>query len=288
MALHPDFVCFGEEGTEARDLASASVAVLPVPYELSPSYGEGSRFAPFHILSASGQMETVDEELQSDWTRPGIHTLPPPGLCQDPLIDFPVIHEAAETVLSAGKPFLALGGDHAITLPLVRAAQKHHPGLAVLQIDAHTDLRQTWNGSIYNHACVMRRITDDLQVPVTAVGIRSFCAEELALMRQRGIKPFFAHEIRPDDDSFIAEVLARLPDKVYLSFDLDGLDPSVLPGTGTPEPGGLSWRQALALIKALGKNKKVVSADVNELAPIPGTHVSEYTAARLCQKIISY
>lgn len=287
-APHPEFVCFGEQGTEARELSSASVAILPVPYELSPSYGEGSRFAPFHILAASQQMETIDEELGRDWTRPGIFTMPPPGLCQDPLIDFPVITEAADSILAAGKPFLALGGDHAVTLPLVRAAKRHFPDLGVLQIDAHTDLRQEWNGSIFNHACVMRRVTDDLSVPVCAVGIRSFCAEELSLMRERDIRPFFAHEIDPADDSWIDRVLKRLPEKVYLSFDLDGLDPSVLPGTGTPEPGGLSWRQALALIKALGREKRVVAADVNELAPIPGSNVSEYTAARLAQKIISF
>jgi agmatinase len=157
-----------------------------------------------------------------------------------------------------------------------------------LQIDAHTDLRQEWNGSSYNHACVMRRLADDVKTPFVQVGIRSFSPEEAQLIRERGYTPFYAHEIDPFDNSWIDLVVEALPEMVYITLDLDGLDPSVIPGTGTPEPGGLSYRQVVNLIKRVGSDRKVVAADINELVKIKGSQVSEYTAAKLASKIIVY
>ncbi len=282
----PAFTPFGGDEAQAESLAAARVAVLPVPYEFAPSYGEGAAEAPWHILSASTQMEMMDEESGLFWPAPGVFTLPPLSVPQNPEAMPAVVEAAAARLFSLGKRPLFLGGDHAVTYPLVRAAAAAHKGLSVLQIDAHTDLRHTWNGSVHNHACVMRRIADDLQIPAVAVGIRSFCAEEAAFMKERGYRPFFAHEIAGSDGSWMKDAVSRLSDTVYLTVDLDGLDPSVIPGTGTPEPGGLSYRELVALVRLLGRNRKVVAADLVELAAFPGSNASEFTAARLAQKII--
>lgn len=284
----PPFICFGGDEARPENPENARVTVVPVPYEANPSYGEGAADGPFHILDASGQMEMTDEETGRFWPEIGVHTLEPLDVPGEPdrMVDF--LEEAAAVIFSRGTRPLFLGGDHAISYPLVKAAARAHPGLGVLQIDAHTDLRHTWNGSIHNHACVLRRIVGDLLLPSVAVGIRSFCAEEAAFMAETGYRPFFAHRIAGSDGSWMEEAVERLPEKVYLTVDLDGLDPSEMPGTGTPEPGGLSYRELAALIRLLGRRRKVVAADVVELCAFPGNHVSEYTAARVAQKIIHF
>ena len=150
-------------------------------------------------------------------------------------------------MLSRKKFLLSLGGDHAVSIGPIIAASEACPGIGVLQIDAHMDLRNTWNGSRWNHACVMRRVADDMKLPFVQVGIRSFSPEEAEYVREKRLRPFYAHEIEPADDTWIGEVLCALPETVYLTIDVDGLDPSVMPGTGTPEPGGLSYRQLIRL-----------------------------------------
>jgi agmatinase len=168
------------------------------------------------------------------------------------------------------------------------AASKVHPDIGVLQVDAHLDLREEWNGSKYNHACVMRRVAEDIKIPFVQVGIRSFSQAEADYIKRRNLKPVFAHDIDPGDHKWIDRVVNGLPEKVYLTIDLDGLDPSVLPGTGTPEPGGLSYRQLVDLIKTVGQKKRVVAADITELSKIEGSHVSEFTAAKIATKIFVY
>ena len=160
--------------------------------------------------------------------------------------------------------------------------------MGVLQIDAHLDLRDEWNGSKYNHACVMRRVSEALKLPIIPVGIRSFSPEEAEYMRGHNIKPIYAHEIDSYNNSWVEKVVKALPEKVYLTIDLDGLDPSVIPATGTPEPDGLSYRQLVNLIKTVGQKRKVVAADINELAPIEGSPISEFTAAKIASKIFVY
>ena len=192
---------------------------------------------------------------------------------------------AAAAVLEKNKFLLSLGGDHAISIGPIMAAAEIHPGIGVLQIDAHLDLRDIWNGSKYNHACVMRRVADDIEIPFVQVGIRSFSPGEAGYVKRKKLKPFYAHNIDPLDDSWIDKAVNSLPEKVYMTIDLDGLDPSVIPGTGTPEPGGLSYRQVVRLIKTVGGKRKLIAADINELAKIEGSHVSEYTAAKIATKI---
>ncbi len=283
-----DFIPFGGAEVQIADREGAAIVVLPLCYEKSPSYGQGSGQGPFYILQASEQLEMIDEESFTEWSRLNIHTARPIFPPADPARAVEAMKAAARAVLDKDKFLLCLGGDHAIAIGPILAAAERYPDMGVLQVDAHADLRDAWNGSRYNHACVMRRVLEEARVSITQVGIRSFSPEELAFIQSRRLRPFFAHELDPTDPSWIGEVVHSLPERVYITLDLDGLDPSVIPGTGTPEPGGLSYRQAVALIRAVGREKHVVAADINELAKIPGTQVSEFTAAKLATKFFVY
>jgi len=279
---------FGDAEIPAVGLDDAGIVVLPLCYENAPSYGTGSENGPLHILSASAQLENIDEETSAFWGKAGIHTLPLFVPSKDPEKAINEMKKAAATVLIRNKFLLSLGGDHAISIGPIMAVAEIYPDIGVLQIDAHLDLRDMWNGSKYNHACVMRRVIDDIKLPVVQVGIRSFSPEEAEYVKRKKLKPFYAHNIDPLDDSWIDKAVDSLPEKVYMTIDLDGLDPSVIPGTGTPEPGGLSYRQLIKLIKAVGKERKVIAADINELVKIEGFQVSEYTAAKIATKIFVY
>jgi len=282
------FIPFGGEAIQTRQIDDARVMVLPIYYEMAPSYGRGAGQGPYHLLNASVELECLDEETLVDWRKLGIHTLPGLAPTKDPARAVEEISETAGRHLSSGKFLLSIGGDHAITIGLSRAAAEKYPGIGILQIDAHLDLRNQWNGSPYNHACVMRRIGDDLKLPFVQVGIRSFCPEELDYIKTHHLYPFYAHNLNPADDSWMDDVVYALPDNVYLTIDLDGLDPGIMPGTGTPVPGGLTYRQVVELIKRVGKEKNMVAADINELAKIDGSVVSEFTAAKLATKLFVY
>lgn len=283
-----NIIFFGEPEYHKSDIDSARIVILPLCYENAVSYGKGAGSGPLHILNASAQLEVMDEETFINWGQIGIHTLPPMYFSQNPEKAVLEMKEAAKDVLSRNKFLLSLGGDHAISIGPIMAAADIFPNLGVLQVDAHLDLRDTWNGSRFNHACVMRRVVDDIGLSAVQVGIRSFSPEEAGFIQDRRLSPFFAHNISPNDQSWIDQVIDRLPENVYLTIDLDGLDPSALPGTGTPEPGGLEYRQLVSLIRAVGKSRKVVAADINELSKIEGTNVSEFTAAKLATKIFVY
>ncbi|MCP4111202.1 MAG: agmatinase [Desulfobacteraceae bacterium] len=283
------FKSFGEDEIEIADFESARIVVLPICYENDPADGRsGSRNGAFHILNISRNLESFDEETMTDWGLAGIHTLNPLIPSGEPEQAVLQMKKAAKEVLARKKSLLCIGGDHAVSIGPVMAAAELYPDVGVLQIDAHLDLRDEWNGNRFNHACVMRRIADDINLDIVQVGIRSFSAEEAAYVRDRNLKPFYAHEIYPWDNSWIEKVTDALPEKVYITVDLDGLDPSAVPGVSTPDPGGLSYRQVSELIKAVGKKKKVVAADINELVKIRGTHVSELTAARIATKIFVF
>jgi len=282
------FIPFGGHEIENTDLDTAKIVILPLCYENASSYGTGSREGSYHLLAASEQLESIDEETLIDWGQFKIHTHSPLIPVNNPEQAILQMKNAAKNVLDRGKFLMSIGGDHAICLGPIMAASDIYPNLGILQIDAHLDLRDQWNGSKYNHACVMRRVVEDLGLSIVPVGIRSFSREEVVLMKERNISPFFAHKIDPFDSTWMEKVVNALPEKVYITIDLDGLDPSVIPGTGTPEPGGLSYRQLVDLLKIIGQKKDVVAADINELAKIPGTQVSEFTAAKIATKIMIY
>jgi agmatinase len=160
--------------------------------------------------------------------------------------------------------------------------------IGVLQIDAHSDLRDTYMGSPWSHGCVMRRLHQDMGLPISPVGIRSFSQDEYEYMQKEGIEPITPAMIAADLAGSIARALAKLPDRIYLTIDIDAFDPSLVPGTGTPEPGGLTWQQVTALVREAARVKTIVSADIVEVTPVPGSCATEYLAARLAYKLICY
>ena len=261
----------------------ARTVLFPVPYEATTTYRKGTVGGPPALLEASTQIELFDEETRSE--PHGIHTAPP-VLCDEPpdrLADR--LQQAVGAQLDAGRLVGCLGGEHSISLGPIRAAADRHPGLGILQVDAHPDLREEYEGTRYGHGCVMRRVLEHPGVgALVAVGLRAISDEEFELIgRDRRIHPFYAFELQGRD--WVREVIDRLPEHVYLSFDLDGLDPSLLPGTGTPEPGGLFWWETMALLKAVAQGRRLVGFDLVELIP---EAVSSFVAAKLVFKLLAY
>ena len=283
-----NFTPFGGTEIENAEIDKARIVVLPFCYENAPSYGSGSKEGPYHILNASEQLENLDEESMIEWSRLPIHTAEPLFPSNDPEQAVLQMKKEAEKVIQRRQFLMSLGGDHAVSLGPIMAAAEAYPDIGVVQVDAHLDLRDKWNGSRYNHACVMRRVIGDLDLPAVQIGIRSFCSEEAEYVKKKSLTPFYAHEINTPDNTWSTRVLDFLPAHVYITIDLDGLDPSVLPATGTPEPGGLSYRQLVQLIKIIGAHRNVIAADVTELTKIKDSQVSEFTAAKIVTKLFVY
>jgi agmatinase len=274
----------GDEAASTFD--DAGVAVLPVPYEATVSYGGGTGKGPEAILRASTQVELYDEQLGGEPFHAGIFT--------DAMLD---VRGSTEQVvrrietrfgelMDAGKWVVMLGGEHAITPGGVAAAASRHPELTVIQLDAHADLRQQYAGDRWSHACAMARCVD-LGVPITAIGIRNYCVDEAAWIRQ-GIPGYrIVHAWEMEHETWIERALEGLDEKpVYLTIDLDYFDPAIIPATGTPEPGGGAWWPTLRFLDRLIKRTNVVACDLVELAPSPGLHHADFTAARLAYKLI--
>jgi len=276
--------------SEEHSLYETSRAVIfPVPLERTTTYEHGTRNGPAAILKASQNMELYDEELELEpYKQIGIHTLPPIDTMDGTLDE--VITElftAQCGLLDDDKFPIALGGEHSLTPPLVSAVTKKYKNLSVLQIDAHADLRDEYQGNPASHACAMRRVIEFC--PAVQVGIRSLSVEEAQAIPHLRTKVYWANDIaRAPLKSWIAKVLADLSPNVYLTVDLDGFDPSIIPATGTPEPGGLDWHQVTSLIRAVAQHKKIVGMDVVELLPQPGQHASDFLAAKLIYKSLGY
>ena len=267
---------------EASLYQHARVVVLPVPFEATTSYGAGTRGGPDAILLASRQVETFDPETGRDLADAPIHTaahVAPAFSAPDAMTRR--LARIAGRIVADGKWVLALGGEHSITLGLVRAAAEKHGPLSVLQIDAHLDLRDAYEGSPYSHACVMRRIVEDGHRSVH-VGIRNACREEVEFAKARGLPIFWAHEVVGKEA--LLEAADALQDPVYVSVDVDGLDPGVIRTTGTPEPGGLGWWETMRLLERVFEKHRVVGADVVELSAL-GDAASDFAAARLAAKL---
>ncbi len=287
MATYPPYLNFLGFDPPV-DPRQSRCRVLPVPYDLTTSYQPGARRGPLAILEASNHVEWYDEELEMEPARTGIATLPPvePDTSGPGAMLESVRNEASRWV-EGDRLLLTLGGEHSITAPLVAAHLERWPDLTVLQIDAHADLRDRFEGSPHNHACVMRRIRE-MGVRLVQVGVRSLTGEERELIAgDDGIVTFFAHEIagRPAE-SWAADAAAELGPHVYLTVDLDGFDPSIMPSTGTPEPGGLLWREVTALLDMVARRSNIVGADVVELMPIPGLVAPDFMAAKLAYRIV--
>ncbi len=274
--------------------AEAKVVILPIPYEATTTYRKGCEHGPNAILEASDQLEAYDNELQQEtclttriYTYNSIaDTIKNPHLTAEEMLE--VTTKTISDLVRDGKFVIALGGEHAITEGVVKA---YHQILSepftVVQIDAHGDMRHSFEGSIYNHACVMRRVLD-MGLPTLPVGIRSICKEEADLIKAQQISVIWARDIYYDADWINKAINKITTEKVFITIDLDGLDPSLLPGVGTPEPGGLNWYELTKFLKEVFMNHQVIGCDVMELAPTSDSVVSEFTAAKLVYKLIGY
>lgn len=263
------------------------VVILPVPYEATVSYGTGTRNGPRAIIHASRFLELFDHELDSQPYEVGIHTLPELMLPDSgPGEALGELKKAINALLDWGKFVIMIGGEHSTSGPAIRAhvGRMTKGDLSVLQLDAHTDLRAEYEGTPFSHACAMHMVHD--RVKLVPVGIRSMTAEERALVRRDNIPIVFGHELRSDD--WIDRVLNSLGENVYVTFDIDYFDPSLMPSTGTPEPGGGEWYPTLQLLERVFEEKNVVGCDVVELAPIPGLNAPDVLAAKLVYKMIGF
>lgn len=269
-----------------RDPATSRVAVIPVPFEQTTSYVRGTSRSPARIIEASAQVEFYDEELGCEPCEVGITTYPG----QHPS-DWPVSMEAmlerverlVEQACAARHWPLLLGGEHTLTLGTVRALLRRTPGLCVLQLDAHADLRQEYQGATLNHASIVARLRE--LCPVVQLGIRALSRQEAERIQSENLPVIFAQEMNADG-AWMDRALSALTGPVFLTIDMDYFDPSLIPAVGTPEPGGPGWRDTLVFLRRLFASNPVLGADLVELCPREGDINSDFITARLAYKII--
>jgi agmatinase len=275
---------------------SSKIAILPAPYERTVSYGKGTSKGPEAILKASHFVEFYDEETKREiHSRHGVATLQPMSfgkMKDEDALDS--IYHAARSLIQDKKFMIMLGGEHTISQASIAAYAEKYRDLSVLQIDAHSDLRTDYEGSKFSHASVMARVCEYLDPKrLVQVGIRAQCIEEADYIRKNGITTLYAYEIRTGKYTRLLKfwedyVVEKLSPHVYVTFDIDGLDPSVMPSTGTPEPNGLLWQETMTLLKRVGARKTVVGCDLVEFAPLKGLIHPDMTAARLVSKMANY
>lgn len=273
---------------EFCDADSAAVYVWPVSYEGTVSYGTGTGGGAMAIVDASRNMELYEEETDAEVYKIGIHTLDEFKPRPTPERMMGDLYDRTKSLLAKDKFVCMLGGEHSVSAPVIKAhAEKFHD-LSVLQIDAHADLRDTYDGTPHSHASIMARVVKDLRIPSVQVGIRSISADEARLI-DTGIptKIFWAQDIVGRTD-WIDSAVDSLSDNVYLTIDIDGLDPSLVPTTGTPEPGGLGWYETLSLIRTLAKKKKVVGMDLVEYSYVESYDSPAFLCAKLVYKSLAY
>jgi agmatinase len=276
---------FGGLEPHQSSFENSRVLIWPVPFEKTVSYGRGTGEGPAAIIDASRNMELYDEEIGGETAAIGIHTLPPADANREPEEMMPALQREAHRLLETGKFLCMLGGEHSITAPVVRAFGEAFPKLSVLQIDAHADLRDSYDGTRHSHASTMRRVLE--VCPAVQVGIRSLSAEEARAIPQLPTRIFYAKDIAGKTD-WVDKAVDALTEDVYLTIDIDGLDPSLVPSTGTPEPGGLMWNEVLTLLRTLAAKRNVVGMDLVELCGSPTSSVSSFLSAKLIYKTLGY
>ena len=294
-ALGPRSNFLGLEKARSR-YQTSRIVVLPAPYEHTVSFGTGTGHGPSGIIKASHYVEFYDEELDTELSSTvGIATVPPLQFgrrVNRRALDY--LNRAIQLHMSNGKFVVTLGGEHTISLAALAAHLDRYPDLSVLHFDAHSDLRESYQGNRYSHASVMARACEILDPHrIVQVGIRAQCMEESQFIRTRGVNTFYAHDIRSgvyaDSPELLQqEILDRLTEHVYVTFDVDGLDPSIMPSTGTPEPNGLYWAETTRMLRRAGETRTIVGFDVVELAPARGAPHADLTAAKLTYKMMNY
>ncbi len=279
---------FGGLPPEFSRFDSARAVVLPVPYDLTTSYVTGTRHGPHAIVDASTHLELYDEELHSEPYRLGIHTLPPlEPSAAGPEETLQRVEEVISWLIERDKFPVMLGGEHSLTLAPVRALLKRFGKCSVLQLDAHADLRDSFQGTPFNHACVGRRM-HELGLNLVQIGIRAISPEEAEFIRSaKNLYVCFDYELH-SHSAKIDEALAKLRDPVYVTVDLDVFDPALMPAVGTPEPGGLDWYTVLRILRHVGEKHTVLGFDVVELCPIAGMVGPNFLAAKLVYKMLGY
>lgn len=276
---------FGGLPAEFRNPKTSQIVVLPVPYDKTSTWKKGADKGPAALIAASANMELYDIPTKSEVYRRGIHTLSPIRHAGTPDTLANKVQKAVAGILGGGTFPVLLGGEHSVSIGAFRAAHEHYrDSLSILQIDAHGDTREEYHGSRCNHACVMARARE--LCPITQVGIRAIDVEEVARLDPR--RTFFAHEIAGNTNQrWMDVVIGQQKKNVYVTIDLDGFDPSLLPATGTPEPGGLSWNEVNLLLEKLCAQRNVIGFDVVELLPKKELWASDFVAAKLVYRFLS-
>jgi len=274
---------FGAIPAEYAREESARIVVLPVPYDETSTWMKGADSGPQAIIDASANMELFDIETGSEVFRQGIFTAPAVSEKHSPEAMVAAVRERVSGYLEKGKFVVTVGGEHSVSVGSIQAHAARHPGMAVLQLDAHADLREEYAGSRFNHACVMARVREIC--PIVQVGIRSLDRAEQANLTPGSV--FWAHDIA-GNTGWIEAVLARLPAECYATIDLDVFDPAIMPSTGTPEPGGLFWYDVTRLLQAVSRRCRVVGFDVVELCPGNYNRAPDFLAAKLIYQFLSW
>lgn len=262
---------------------NAAILLQSIPYDGTSTWGKGADKGFTAFADAAENMELYDIETDCEVYKKGVHTLPAVTENSSPEAMFKAVYNRTQNSLKSGKFLTSFGGEHSVSIGIIKAFYEKYPNLTVVQLDAHADLRPEYLGTPYNHACALydaSRNTNLIQV-----GIRSMDIEEKQYLNPK--QCFFAHQIH-DNDDWIQQSVDLMTDTVYITFDSDALDPSILPGTGTPEPGGLQWYQTLKYLRTVFEQKNVVGFDITELAPIKGHKTSEFLVSKLYYKMLSY
>ena len=277
---------FGYLPKEYSGKENSKIAIVPVPYDGTTTWIKGSDKGPEAIIEASCNMELYDIETDSEVCVKGIFTDKAVDEKSSPEEMAKAVEKRVKEHLKDGKFTIVIGGEHSVSIGAIKAHSEVHnknKNMCVLQLDAHSDLRQEYEGSKFNHACVMARAKE--LCPVVQVGIRSMDVEEKEFMDKENV--FFAKDIL-NNKNWVEEVIEKLPERVYITIDLDVFDPSIMPSTGTPEPGGLLWYDVLALLKKVAEKRDFVGFDVVELCPNKHNKAPDFLAAKLIYKLLSY
>lgn len=284
--LPMNFGGIDEEQYSALD--NARILILPVSYEGTVSYGTGTGGGAMAIVDASRNMELYEEETDSEVYKLGIHTLPEFTSRDTPEAMMADLYSYSRKLLELDKFVCMLGGEHSISAPIIKAHNEKFENLSVLQIDAHADLRDTYDGTPHSHASIMARVVKDMRIPSVQVGIRSISGDEArSLNVGLPTKIFWARDIVGKTD-WIEKAINSLTENVYLTIDIDGLDPSIVPTTGTPEPGGLGWYETLTLIRTLAESKRVVGMDLVEYSYFENYDSPAFLCSKLVYKSLAY
>ena len=272
---------------EFSSFETARILVWPIAYEGTVSYGGGTGRGAAAIIDASRNMELYDEETDAEVYKLGIHTLDESTSIDPPERMMNSLYDRAKQLAASDKFIAMIGGEHSVSAPVIRAHAEKYPNLSVLQIDAHADLRDTYDGTPYSHASIMARVVKDMRIPAVQVGIRSISVDEARVIDGLPTRIFWAKDIVGRDDWW-DDAVNGLTENVYLTIDIDGLDPSLVSATGTPEPGGLGWYETIGLLRTLARKRRVVGMDLTEYSDVKGQNAAAFLCAKLIYKTLGF